>query len=110
MDEYGPCLCGGCTRCLHDQGYWCGNEQCTQCEKPVEPLTIRVRADGADYSWEGERGYVGHDDRLDLSFWRDGVCVERAHFDLAEDGAAEEMVEYVADMVGEQGDVANPNR
>ena len=108
MDSLGPCMCGGCRRCLHDQGYHCGEVSCCG-PLPPEPLTIRVRADGADYSWEDER-YHGHDDRLDLSFWRDGVCVERAHFDLAEDGAAEEMVEYVADMVGEQGDVANPNR
>lgn len=30
----GPCMCGGCPRCLHDQGYHCGNEQCAKCGRP----------------------------------------------------------------------------
>ena len=98
MDDL-RCMCGGCRRCLHEQGYHCGDESC--CGPLDEPLTIRAKPDPADYSWEGEGGYVGHDNRLELSFWQGGVCVERVCYDLAQDGAAEEMVEYVADMVGE---------
>lgn len=35
MNEYyGPCMCGGCRRCLHDQGLHCGDESCCG---PLEP-------------------------------------------------------------------------
>jgi hypothetical protein len=42
MDSYGPCMCGGCKRCLHDQGYDCGDELCKRCHgedesEPPEP-------------------------------------------------------------------------
>ena len=99
MDDL-RCMCGGCRRCLHEQGYHCGDESCCG---PLDagPLTIRAKPDPADYSWEGEGGYVGHDNRLELTFWQGGIIVERVCYDLAQDGAAEEMVEYVADMVGE---------
>ena len=98
MDDL-RCMCGGCRRCLHEQGYHCGDESC--CGPLDETLTIRAKPDPADYSWEGEGGYVGHDNRLELTFWQGGIIVERVTYDLAQDGAAEEMVEYVADMVGE---------
>ena len=37
MDEYGPCMCGGCAACLHEQGYMCGNDDCPVCCVDVEP-------------------------------------------------------------------------
>ena len=34
----GPCMCGGCRRCLHDQGVHCGDENCRRCnEREPEP-------------------------------------------------------------------------
>lgn len=29
----GPCFCGGCRRCLHDQGQDCGVKGCKSCEQ-----------------------------------------------------------------------------
>jgi len=73
----GPCMCGGCRRCLHDQGHHCGDVSCCG---PTEPLVLKVRFDAADYSWEGEEdGYRGHPDRLIVAFYErraDGRLVE----------------------------------
>ena len=31
LGEAGPCMCGGCRQCLHDQGYYCGDLDCKVC-------------------------------------------------------------------------------
>jgi hypothetical protein len=91
-------MCGGCRRCLHDQGIHCGEVDCCGPLEP-EPLTLRAKLDPADYSWEGEGGYSGHDNRLELSFWQGGIRLERTCYDLAQDGAVEEMLEFISDMI-----------
>ena len=50
MDEYGPCMCGGCAACLHEQGYSCGNDECRVCgeSEPIEREYEREE-DAEDY-------------------------------------------------------------
>ncbi len=59
MDDWGmgPCMCGGCRRCLHDQGIDCGNPDCRICA---------MRKD--DESWEEELEDAGSAGSLDYNF------------------------------------------
>jgi len=47
-----PCMCGGCARCLHDQGYSCG-----------DPLCWCVK--GVNVALEAEPGTYDEDDLVD---------------------------------------------
>lgn len=106
----GPCMCGGCKRCLHDQGLHCGDVTCCG---PTEPLVVKVRFDAADYSTDGQYGgYTGHSDRLMVIFLErraDGRLVETVregfeypHPDYATTEEEREVVEEALEWLAEE--------
>ena len=99
-----PCMCGGCRRCLHDQGYHCGDSSCCG---PMPPFVTRIRLDPADYSWDGDC-YRGHGDRLVVRIEdQEGEVLAEETFDIgqmsgpdtpdreAEREALEQLLEFV---------------
>jgi len=77
----GPCMCGGCVRCLHDQGQHCGNQHCESCRRMAERegvcpacggegvalgtlgalLHLRCRDCGMDFSVDAPDSYEEND-------------------------------------------------